>query len=301
MSRPEVVARACEMTAYARQFSDVVEFTAMDASRTGIDDLIEMVEAVIEEGATIINLPDTVGYALPNEYGEMFRRVREGARGGKTVAYSAHCHNDLGLAVANSLAAIENGASQIEVTVNGVGERTGNCALEELVMALSTRGDMLRAETGITAEKLYEVSRLVSGAMHFPIAFNKPVVGRNAFQHESGIHQDGLLKDRSTYEIMDPEKLGIPRSMIVLGKHSGRHALKDRLARYGVRLEGAEMESLYDAFRKRLTVKRWSAMISCCRWSAAHWASRHKCTNWPRRRSFPAREAAGLPRLRCAN
>lgn len=250
MSRPEVVARAREMTAYARQFSDVVEFTAMDASRTGIDDLIEMVEAVIEEGATIINLPDTVGYALPNEYGEMFRRVREGARGGKTVAYSAHCHNDLGLAVANSLAAIENGASQIEVTVNGVGERTGNCALEELVMALSTRGDMLRAETGITAEKLYEVSRLVSGAMHFPIAFNKPVVGRNAFQHESGIHQDGLLKDRSTYEIMDPEKLGIPRSMIVLGKHSGRHALKDRLARYGVRLEGAEMESLYDTFKE---------------------------------------------------
>ncbi|EGG34202.1 homocitrate synthase/isopropylmalate synthase family protein, partial [Paenibacillus sp. HGF5] len=208
------------------------------------------VEAVIEEGATIINLPDTVGYALPNEYGEIFRRVRDGARGGKTVAYSAHCHNDLGLAVANSLAAIENGASQIEVTVNGVGERTGNCALEELVMALSTRGDMLRAETGITAEKLYEVSRLVSGAMHFPIAFNKPVVGRNAFQHESGIHQDGLLKDRSTYEIMDPEKLGIPRSMIVLGKHSGRHALKDRLARYGVRLEGAEMESLYDTFKE---------------------------------------------------
>ncbi|MGV2686325.1 2-isopropylmalate synthase, partial [Clostridium perfringens] len=134
--------------------------------------------------------------------------------------------------------------------VNGVGERTGNCALEELVMALSTRGDMLRAETGITAEKLYEVSRLVSGAMHFPIAFNKPVVGRNAFQHESGIHQDGLLKDRSTYEIMDPEKLGIPRSMIVLGKHSGRHALKDRLARYGVQLEASEMESLYDTFKE---------------------------------------------------
>ena len=148
MSRPDVVARAREMTAYAKQFSDVVEFTAMDASRTGIDDLIEMVEAVIEEGATIINLPDTVGYALPNEYGEMFRRVREGARGGKTVAYSAHCHNDLGLAVANSLAAIENGASQIEVTVNGVGERTGNCALEELVMALSTRGDIFAGRDG---------------------------------------------------------------------------------------------------------------------------------------------------------
>ncbi|GAE07353.1 2-isopropylmalate synthase [Paenibacillus sp. JCM 10914] len=276
MSRPEVVARAREMTAYAKQFSDIVEFTAMDASRTGIDDLIEMVEAAIEEGATIINLPDTVGYALPDEYGEMFRRVREGARGGKSVSYSAHCHNDLGLAVANSLAAIQNGASQIEVTVNGIGERTGNCALEELVMALSTRGDILRAQTGITAEKLYEVSRLVSGAMHFPIAFNKPVVGRNAFQHESGIHQDGLLKDRSTYEIMDPEKLGIPRSMIVLGKHSGRHALKDRLARYGVQLEAARWKHFMIRLRRRLTNRKLLATINCCRWLAVRWASQHR-------------------------
>lgn len=249
-SRPEVVAAAREMTAYARQFCDVVEFTAMDAARTGIDDLIEMVEAVIEEGASIINLPDTVGYALPHEYGEMFRRVRLGARGGQNVSYSAHCHNDLGLAVANSLAAIEGGATQIEVTVNGVGERTGNCALEELVMALETRGDVLGAETGIVLEKLYDTSRLISGAMHFPIAFNKPVVGRNAFQHESGIHQDGLLKDRSTYEIMDPERLGIPRSMIILGKHSGRHALKDRAARYGIALDAAELDALYESFKE---------------------------------------------------
>ncbi len=249
-SRPEVVAAAREMTAYARQFCDVVEFTAMDAARTGIDDLIEMVEAVIEEGAGIINLPDTVGYALPHEYGEMFRRVRLGARGGQNVSYSAHCHNDLGLAVANSLAAIEGGATQIEVTVNGVGERTGNCALEELVMALETRGDVLGAETGIVLEKLYDTSRMISGAMHFPIAFNKPVVGRNAFQHESGIHQDGLLKDRSTYEIMDPERLGIPRSMIILGKHSGRHALKDRAARYGIALDAAELDALYESFKE---------------------------------------------------
>ncbi|SET98424.1 2-isopropylmalate synthase [Paenibacillus sp. NFR01] len=248
-SRPEVVAAAREMTAYAKQFSDAVEFTAMDAARTGIDDLIEMVEAVIEEGATIINLPDTVGYALPQEYGEMFRRVRAGARGADRVAFSAHCHNDLGLAVANSLAAIGGGATQIEVTVNGVGERTGNCALEELVMALETRGDALNAKTGIALEQLYETSRMISGAMHFPIAYNKPVVGRNAFQHESGIHQDGLLKDRSNYEIMDPERLGIPRSMIVLGKHSGRHALKDRAAKYGIALEGQELDALYDAFK----------------------------------------------------
>lgn len=249
-SRAEVVATAREMTAYARQFCDTVEFTAMDAARTGIDDLIEMIEAVIEEGATIINLPDTVGYALPHEYGEMFRRVRQGARGGDKVIYSAHCHNDLGLAVANSLAAIEGGASQIEVTVNGIGERTGNCAMEELAMALETRGEALGAKTNLVLGKLYETSRLVSEMMHFPIPYNKPVVGRNAFQHESGIHQDGLLKDRSTYEIMDPEKLGIPRSMIILGKHSGRHALKDRTAKYGISLDAGELETLYEAFKE---------------------------------------------------
>lgn len=249
-SRAEVVAQAREMTAYAKQFCDTVEFTAMDATRTRIEDLIEMVEAVIEEGATIINLPDTVGYALPQEYGEMFRRVRQEARGGMNVAYSAHCHNDLGLAVANSLAAIDAGATQIEVTVNGIGERTGNCALEELVMALETRKSVIGAETGIVLPKLYSVSRAVSEAMHFPVSYNKPVVGRNAFQHESGIHQDGLLKDRSTYEIMDPERLGIPRSMIILGKHSGRHALKDRAASYGITLDAAQMETLYEAFKQ---------------------------------------------------
>ncbi|BCG57658.1 hypothetical protein PUR_10830 [Paenibacillus sp. URB8-2] len=248
-TRAEVVSTAREMTAYARQFCDAVEFTAMDAARTGIDDLIEMVEAVIEEGATIINLPDTVGYALPQEYGEMFRRVRQGARGGDKVSYSAHCHNDLGLAVANSLAAIAGGATQIEVTVNGIGERTGNCAMEELAMALETRGEALNAATGLALGKLYETSRLVSETMHFPLAYNKPVVGRNAFQHESGIHQDGLLKDRSTYEIMDPERLGIPRSMIILGKHSGRHALKDRVAKYGITLQPAELEELYESFK----------------------------------------------------
>lgn len=208
--RSEVVATAREMVSYARQFTDIVEFTAMDAARTKMDDLIEMVEVAIEAGASIINLPDTVGYALPHEYGEMFRQVREGARGGDKVRYSAHCHNDLGLAVANSLAAIANGASQIEVTINGVGERTGNCALEELIMALETRGDAIGATTNIRLNQMYETSRQISRAMHFPIAYNKPVVGRNAFQHESGIHQDGLLKNRSTYEIMDPEALGIP-------------------------------------------------------------------------------------------
>ena len=217
---------------------------------TKMDDLIEMVEVAIEAGASIINLPDTVGYALPHEYGEMFRRVREGARGGDQVRYSAHCHNDLGLAVANSLAAIANGASQIEVTINGIGERTGNCALEELIMALETRGDAIGATTNIKLNQLYETSRQISRAMHFPIAYNKPVVGRNAFQHESGIHQDGLLKNRSTYEIMDPEALGIPRSMIILGKHSGRHALKDRVRKYGFEPDEQQMEQLYEVFKE---------------------------------------------------
>ncbi|GIP36543.1 2-isopropylmalate synthase [Paenibacillus sp. J2TS4] len=249
-SRQEVVAMAREMVAYAKQYVNTIEFTTMDATRTDINFLVEMVEAVIAEGATIINLPDTVGYALPEEYGNMFRRVRQEARGGDTVQYSAHCHNDLGLAVANSLAAIQAGASQIEVTMNGVGERTGNCSLEELVMAIETRKAALQVGTGISSEHIYETSRMVSRAMHFPIAYNKPVVGRNAFQHESGIHQDGLLKHRSTYEIMDPEQLGIPRSMIILGKHSGRHALKHRIAQFGVTLNEGELETVYRQFKE---------------------------------------------------
>lgn len=249
-SRAEVKQMARETVAYAKQFVDPIEFTAMDATRADVDFIIELVEAAIEEGATIINLPDTVGYALPEEYGALFRKVRQGARGAEYVAFSAHCHNDLGLAVANSLAAIQAGATQIEVTVNGVGERTGNCALEELIMALDTRGEALQADTKIRPEYLYETSRMVSRMMHFPIAFNKPIVGRNAFQHESGIHQDGLLKHRSTYEIMDPVKLGITHHMIILGKHSGRHALKHRAAQYGVQLDTVQLDEVYDRFKE---------------------------------------------------
>ena len=249
-TREQVLAIAREMVAYAKQFVDEIEFSPMDSTRSGIDFVIEMVEAVIAEGATIINLPDTLGYAMPEEYEALFRTVRTQARGGDRVRYSAHCHNDLGLAVANSLAAIRGGATQVEVTVNGIGERAGNCSLEELVMAIETRKDALKAETGIHIAEIYNTSRLVSRMMHFPIAFNKPIVGRNAFQHESGIHQDGLLKNRATYEIMDPEAMGIPRSMIVLGKHSGRHALKHRAAEYGIRLEGEQLDEVYAAFKK---------------------------------------------------
>jgi 2-isopropylmalate synthase len=247
-SRDEVVKLARSMVAYAKQFTDRIEFTPMDASRTGNEFLLEVVEAVIAEGATIINIPDTVGYALPEEYGRKFTFLRENARGADKIEFSAHCHNDLGLAVANSLAAISAGATQVEVTVNGIGERAGNCSLEELVMAIETRKADLGFETGINCSEIYNTSLMVSRMMNFPIAVNKPIVGRNAFQHESGIHQDGLLKNRNTYEIMDPEMLGIPRSMIILGKHSGRHAIKHRVNQYGVELSNEQLEQVYEQF-----------------------------------------------------
>ncbi|MFC5446873.1 2-isopropylmalate synthase [Paenibacillus aestuarii] len=250
-SRQQVVEMARSMVAYAKQFVDRIEFSPMDATRTGDEFLFEVLEAVIAEGATILNIPDTVGYALPEEYGNMFRRVRQSVRGGDTVEYSAHCHNDLGLAVANSLAAIAAGVTHVEVTVNGVGERAGNCSLEELVMAIETRKMTMGVETGIITSEVFNTSKMVSRIMGFPIAYNKPIVGRNAFQHEAGIHQDGLLKNRSTYEIMDPEKLGIPRSMIILGKHSGRHALKHRVGQFGVELTAEELDALYTRFKEK--------------------------------------------------
>ncbi len=249
-SREQVLQIARDMVAYAKQFVDTIEFSPMDATRSGDEFLYEMLETVIAEGATILNIPDTVGYALPEEYGNLFRRVRANVRGGDRVEYSAHCHNDLGLAVANSLAAIAGGATHVEVTINGIGERAGNCSLEELAMAIATRGQDSGLSTGIDASQIYETSRMVSRIMNLPIAYNKPIVGRNAFQHEAGIHQDGLLKNRSTYEIMDPERMGIPRDMIVLGKHSGRHALKHRLERYGVTLGEAELARFTEQFKE---------------------------------------------------
>ncbi|MEB3102312.1 2-isopropylmalate synthase [Ferviditalea candida] len=249
-SREQVIRIAREMVAYAKQFVDRIEFSPMDSSRTGEAFLMEMVEAVIGEGATIINIPDTVGYALPEEFGRIFTVLRTQVRGGDRVEYSAHCHNDLGLAVANSLAAIRAGATQVEVTVNGVGERAGNCSLEELAMAIETRKQSLGVQTGIRTEEIFETSRMVSRFMNFPIAFNKPIVGRNSFQHEAGIHQDGLLKDRSTYEIMNPDQMGIPRNMIILGKHSGRHAIRHRVSEYGIRLDDEQLEQVYSRFKE---------------------------------------------------
>lgn len=250
-TQEQVVEMVRSMVAYGKRFVNEIEFSPMDASRASEDFLFQVIEAAISEGATIINIPDTMGYALPEEFGPLFTKVRNGVRGGDKIVYSTHCHNDLGLAVANSLAAIRHGVTQVEVSVNGVGERAGNCSLEELVMAIETRSDSLGLTTNIHTDQIYETSRVVSRAMHFPIAYNKPIVGRNAFQHESGIHQDGLLKNRNTYEIMDPEAMGIPRSMIVLGKHSGRHAIKHRVAEFGVELNKDELEDLYNRFLEK--------------------------------------------------
>ncbi|RAV20261.1 2-isopropylmalate synthase [Paenibacillus contaminans] len=247
-TRDQVIELARSMVAYGKQFAERIEFSPMDATRSGEEFVMELVEAVIAEGATIINIPDTMGYALPEEYGGLFTKVRNQVRGGDTVEYSCHVHNDLGLAVANSIAAIQAGVSYVEVTVNGIGERAGNTSLEELVMAIETRKQTLGVETNVNIAEIYNTSRMVSRAMHFPIAFNKPIVGRNAFRHESGIHQDGLLKNRNTYEIMDPEQMGIPRNMIVLGKHSGRHAIKHRIEQFGVKLSDAQLEDVYTRF-----------------------------------------------------
>ncbi len=249
-TREQVLQIAKEMVAYAKQFESNIEFSPMDATRSGEEFLLELIEAAIVEGATMINIPDTMGYALPEEYGALFRKVISGVRGAERAAFSAHCHNDLGMAVANSLAALQAGASQVEVTVNGIGERAGNCSLEELVMAIQTRHNSLSMTTGIRQQQIYDTSRLVSHLMNYPISYNKPIVGRNAFQHESGIHQDGLLKNRNTYEIMDPEKMGIPRSMIVLGKHSGRHALKHRIAQYGIELNDEQLQHFSREFKE---------------------------------------------------
>jgi 2-isopropylmalate synthase len=232
----------------ARQFTDDVEFSAEDASRSDADFLCRVVEAAIAEGATTINLPDTVGYATPREYGAMFRDVRTRVSGADRVVFSAHCHNDLGLAVANTLAAIDAGVTQVECTVNGIGERAGNAALEEIVMASRVRGSALAFECNVESREIYRTSQLLSyltGVFPQP---NKAIVGRNAFAHEAGIHQHGMLQNGLTYEIIRPEMVGIPRSTLVLGKHSGRHALERRYLELGYQLAEEEVADLYQGF-----------------------------------------------------
>ncbi|HEY4199802.1 MAG TPA: 2-isopropylmalate synthase [Devosiaceae bacterium] len=233
----------------ARNLIDDVEWSAMDATRTPIDYLCRCVELAIKAGATTINIPDTVGYAVPEEHYQLFRNLIERVPGADKVIFSTHCHNDLGLAVANSLAGVRAGARQVECTINGLGERAGNAALEEIVMALRTRADAMPYETGIETTHLARVSKIVSAATNFPVQYNKAIVGKNAFAHESGIHQDGMLKNAETYEIMTPESVGIKETTLVMGKHSGRAAFKDKLRELGYELGDNAFQEAFVRFK----------------------------------------------------
>ena len=249
MAKEEIVRRAVEGVKMARERCDDVEFSTEDAARTELEFLAEVVERAIEAGATTLNIPDTVGYALPQTYAETLDYLKQHVRGIDGVVMSVHCHNDLGLAVANSLAGVSVGVRQVECTINGIGERAGNASLEEIVMAIKTRRDVLRVWTGIKTERLYPTSRLVSHVTGIHVQRNKAIVGQNAFAHEAGIHQHGMLTHRETYEIMRPEEVGISRSSLVLGKHSGRHALKDRLVALGYNLDERQLDKVFAEFK----------------------------------------------------
>lgn len=247
---------AARSVARAKEYTSNVEFSAMDATRTDVEFLIAVCESAIQSGATTINIPDTVGYAIPSEFGNLIRTLRERVRGIEKVILSVHCHDDLGLAVANSIAAVQNGARQVECTINGIGERAGNTSLEEVAMAISTRRDLLPYQTRLHLSHLYLTSRLVSKITGMVVQPNKAVVGANAFAHESGIHQDGVLKEKLTYEIMTPETVGIPKSSIVLGKLSGRHAFRERLKDLGYRLSESDLELAFNQFKQLADKKR---------------------------------------------
>lgn len=245
----ECIQRAVEAVELARRYVDDVEFSAEDATRTPLPFLCRVVAAVLDAGATTINLPDTVGYAYPAEVRAMVRGLKEAVPGLEQVVLSVHCHNDLGLATANTLAAVEEGARQVECTMNGIGERAGNAALEEVVMTLHVRRNLLGLTTGINTERIYPTSQLLSRTTGIHPQPNKAIVGKNAFAHEAGIHQDGMLKERTTYEIMEPRMVGVPSSRLVLGKHSGRHALQARYGEMGHKLSGEELDRAYRLFK----------------------------------------------------
>ncbi len=250
MSKHEILETVDKMTRYGRSMFDDVEYSAEDATRTERDFLSEVVATAIRAGATAINIPDTVGYTLPEQFGELIRYLIEKNPGlGKKVVLSVHCHNDLGLASANSLSAILNGANQVECTVNGIGERAGNASLEEIVMTLKTRQDVYHADTNIVVSEIMKSSKIVSHMTGISVQPNKAIVGRNAFSHESGIHQDGILKKRQTYEIMDPKDIGLAETRLVMGKHSGRHAFKMQLAKLGFHLTQEQIEKVFVAFK----------------------------------------------------
>jgi 2-isopropylmalate synthase len=247
-TRRQVLEMTRNAVRLARNHADEVEFSAEDATRSDVDFICEVFATAVEEGATVLNVPDTVGYTLPNEYSNLIRTVKERVVGDKNVTISVHCHNDLGLAVANSLAAVEAGARQVECTINGIGERAGNASLEEFVMALVVRSDKMPFAHGIETTQIYPTSQLLSSIISFGVQPNKAIVGRNAFAHEAGIHQHGVLSNPLCYEIMTPQSVGVPSNDIVLGKHSGRHALVARYNELGVELDATEINEVYQKF-----------------------------------------------------
>jgi 2-isopropylmalate synthase len=256
VSREEALKRSVEMVKLARSFVKDVEFSPMDATRTDIHYLCEVIEAVIQAGASTVNIPDTVGYSIPFEFGAMIKAIHDTVKNIDKAVISVHCHNDLGLATSNSLSAVLNGAGQIECTINGIGERAGNCSMEEVVMALRTRCDVFNADTRINTEEIMRTSRLVTKITGISVQPNKAIVGANAFAHESGIHQDGLLKEKSTYEIIKPESIGLHATKLVLGKHSGRHAFKTRLGDLGYVLTDEELNKAFERFKRLADQKK---------------------------------------------
>ena len=255
-SREEILQTSREMVIRAKEYTDDVEFSPMDASRAEPEYIYQIVEAVIDAGATTVNIPDTVGYAIPGEFGGLIEGICRNVPNINQAIISVHCHNDLGLAVANSLESLRRGARQVECTINGIGERAGNASLEEVVMAVKTREDFFNLSTGINTKQIYRASRLVSELTGFSVQPNKAIVGANAFSHESGIHQDGVIKMPITYEIMDPRTVGIPASSLVMGKLSGRHAFKERLAELGYSLDGEDLNRAFAAFKELADKKR---------------------------------------------
>ena len=233
MNRSDVIEAIKKSIDRARKYTDRIEWSPEDASRTDLNFLYKTIETAINSGANTINVPDTVGYSIPSEFSQLIKNIKNNVSNIDKAVISVHCHNDLGLAVSNSLGAILNGARQVECTINGIGERAGNAALEEIVMAMKTRSDLMPFKTGINTKLISKASKTVSNATGFPVQFNKAIVGKNAFAHESGIHQDGMLKNRNTYEIMTPESVGVKKTSLVMGKHSGRHAFKDKLSDLG--------------------------------------------------------------------
>ena len=256
MSPRQVLSSAVEAVQFAKQFTPEVEFSPEDASRSDLAFLCEVIQAVIERGATVVNIPDTVGYSTPDDFGTLIGKICEKVPHLDRITLSIHCHNDLGMATANSIAGIKAGARQVECTINGIGERAGNASLEEIVMALVTRRDLLPFFTNIDTSEIYRTSRLVSRLTGIPVQPNKAIVGENAFRHEAGIHQDGVLKESATYEIMTPDSIGLKGGELVLGKHSGRHAFKERMKKLGFRLDAHQLEAAFKSFKELTDKKR---------------------------------------------